>query len=798
MVSMNKKEKCLPELLAPAGSFEHLKAAILAGADAVYLGGSKFGARAYAQNFSEEELVEAIYYAHLYDRRIYMTVNTLMTDSEMEEELYEFLKPYYEAGLDGVIVQDMGAIAFIRNYFPEMEIHSSTQMTITTMTGAKAAKRMGMNRIVPARELSMEEITSIRDETGLEIEVFVHGALCYCYSGQCLFSSVYGGRSGNRGRCAQPCRLPYDVIEQDGGIRKAQNYILSPKDLCTLIYLPDVIENGLDSLKIEGRMKNTEFVAGVVAIYRKYIDYYDSLEDKSEYHVDPKDMATLEELFSRSGFTDGYFHKHNGREMMSMHLPNHQGRRIGTIQAIKKNQITVLLSDTIHAKDILVIPIQKAKDRDEVILTVPNDLDGKRSGKKVILNVSNARSIKVGDGVFRRKNTEIYQWIENEIYMKDISRPVNVSVSIKRGRPVSVESVSGEYEYTLSGPIPDIATGKPIVEADVKKQMNKTGNSPFFLNNLQIDLDDELFVPISVIKNMRQETYKQLALMIQKKDCRIAKSFVQSNNGESYRKKAEIAKIIVTVYNAEILHEVLQRKEVYGIVIPMDFWDVSALNKALRKIHDRGIQAYLSLPRIIREKEFNGKIYQRKEEVILPWDGYYVHHINEAQLLYDYQNDGIISNSTEIIMTASLYQWNEYSHREVKRLFGQEESNMITEIPMEFDQEDSLRQLKRYSEDISEILLYGRYPVMVSAQCVNKNSKKCTKIPEQFFLKDGKGRKLPVSTHCRECFNMIWTDKPRDWSNRSDEFKYLSDRIRIDLFMTDVQTLDEIIKKINL
>ena len=253
------------EILAPAGSMECLRAAVAAGADAIYLGGTKFGARAYAQNLSEEDLVQAIEYVHIHGRKIYMTVNTLLKDRELNE-LYAYLLPYYKAGLDGVIVQDIGAVKFIGEYFPEMPVHASTQMTITNTLGADFLKRYGITRVVPARELSLKEIRDMKKQTGLEMECFVHGALCYCYSGQCLLSSMIGGRSGNRGQCAQPCRLPY----QTEGKKPAD--LMSLKDLCTIDILPELIDAGIDSFKIEGRMKTALYVATVARTYRKAID----------------------------------------------------------------------------------------------------------------------------------------------------------------------------------------------------------------------------------------------------------------------------------------------------------------------------------------------------------------------------------------------------------------------------------------------------------------------------------------------------------------------------------------------
>ena len=306
------------EILAPAGAMECLRAAVAAGADAIYLGGTKFGARAYAQNLSEEDLVQAIEYVHIHGRKIYMTVNTLLKDRELNE-LYAYLLPYYKAGLDGVIVQDIGAVKFIGEYFPEMPVHASTQMTITNTLGADFLKRYGITRVVPARELSLKEIRDMKKQTGLEMECFVHGALCYCYSGQCLLSSMIGGRSGNRGQCAQPCRLPY----QTEGKKPAD--LMSLKDLCTIDILPELIDAGIDSFKIEGRMKQPEYVYTVVKMYRKYADQYLKLQKegkgKSSYHVSEADKRELLATYQRRGYCEGYYYQHNGKDMVSLKRP---------------------------------------------------------------------------------------------------------------------------------------------------------------------------------------------------------------------------------------------------------------------------------------------------------------------------------------------------------------------------------------------------------------------------------------------------------------------------------------------
>lgn len=309
------------ELLAPAGTFEIFRAVIEAGADAVYVGGSRFGARAYAGNFSEEELLEAIDYAHLRGKKVYLTVNTLLKNEELAQ-LYDYLLPYYERGLDAVLVQDFGALSFIHRYFPLLPIHASTQMTITGPEGVEFLQELGVERVVLPREMSLAEMKQIHDQTGAELEAFVHGALCYCYSGQCLFSSMLGGRSGNRGRCAQPCRLPYKVLDERHHQVRDDSYVLSMKDLCGLSDLKQLREAGVYSLKIEGRMKQVSYAAGVVSFYRKYIDRF--LEEQKETKVSAADLQTVKSLGCRLDFTDGYYHKQNGADMITFEKPGYE------------------------------------------------------------------------------------------------------------------------------------------------------------------------------------------------------------------------------------------------------------------------------------------------------------------------------------------------------------------------------------------------------------------------------------------------------------------------------------------
>ena len=324
----------ITELLSPAGSYESFEAAIGAGADAVYVGGPAFGARAYAQNFTQEELITAIETAHIHNRKLYLTVNTLLKNRELDDQLFEYLLPYYEAGLDAVIVQDLGVFSFIRRNFPDLDIHASTQMTVTGPEGMRFLEEKGATRVVPARELSLEEISAMHKASPLEIETFIHGALCYSYSGQCLMSSIFGGRSGNRGRCAQPCRLPYSVTMDHRKYKGDKDFCaLSLKDICTLDILPDILGAGVMSLKIEGRMKQPAYTAGVTAVYRKYLDMY--LSGK-EYHVQEKDRKYLLELFSRGGSCKGYYDMYRGPEMMAFANEKKSGNIQPEIRKIKE------------------------------------------------------------------------------------------------------------------------------------------------------------------------------------------------------------------------------------------------------------------------------------------------------------------------------------------------------------------------------------------------------------------------------------------------------------------------------
>ncbi len=426
-----------PEILAPAGSLEALKASFKAGADAVYMGGTKYGARAYAKNFTDEELLYAIDHANLRGKKLYLTVNTLVKERELED-LREYLEPLYKEGLSGVIVQDMGVIKMISEEFPLMPVHISTQAGAATGIWAHVFKDTSVRRIVVPRELSLDEIRDLKADSGLEVEVFVQGAMCYCFSGQCLFSSILGGRSGNRGRCAQPCRLPVDVERDNRKINfSRERYALSLKDMNTLQILPDIIETGADSLKIEGRMKSPDYSAITSYMYRKYVDLYME-RGRGGYMVEEKDMLLLRDFYGRGDFSQGYFKDDLGKDMLTLSSP--------------------------------------AYNTDE----------------------------KAGSKGYREKILKIITDNDDRI-------PLTCRVSIEKNKPVVME-IEGPHGLSFSfSQGMALKAEKRAVTADVvTDKMDKTGDSPFTFREFKAHVEEDVFVPLSDLKELRRNALKSL------------------------------------------------------------------------------------------------------------------------------------------------------------------------------------------------------------------------------------------------------------------------------------------------
>lgn len=688
------------EILAPAGSFESMKAAVAAGADAVYIGGNKFGARAYADNLDEDRMKEAIDYTHLHGCRIYMTVNTLVKEREMKE-LYSYLLPYYEQGLDAVIVQDMGVFSFVKRHFPDLDVHASTQMTVTGAPGAALIGRMGASRIVTARELSLEEIEEIYRETGAEIESFVHGALCYCYSGQCLFSSLIGGRSGNRGRCAQTCRLPFSVRRGKELLNgKNEKYVLSLKDLCSLDILPDILEAGVFSLKIEGRMKSPRYTAGVVSIYRKYMDQYMKYGRKG-YQVDPADRKTLLDLFDRGGQTEGYYREHNGRDM-------------------------------------------------------------------VVLKEKPA---------FREENRPLYDYLDKTYVNASLQEPVLGWARAAEGEELRLklqtDSFGSTIEAEVSGGPVQTAKNQPMAAERIEKQLNKTGNTPFYFQSLQVETEGNCFIPVQELNELRRNAFEKLETQLLSQfrrqepsghengegdgrtaqEGKLQKKEISENGTEGEKKGREQAVLHVSLEEPEGLETVLSFRQAAVISIdaagfPAESWKQTVLN-----CHERGKECLLLLPHIYRaeaKRYFDAHLRELSEA---GFDGAVIRAWEEAELIARWRREGVFFPKITVF-DHGLYSFNSLSEEWMEQMLPGETIRFTA--PLELNS----RELEEKGIRGEELMVYGNIPMMVTAQCLKKTLEGCTGRPELLWMKDRKGKDFPVKNHCRFCYNTIYNSSP--------------------------------------
>ena len=506
-----KNEKI--ELLAPAGSWEALEAAVYAGADAVYMGGKNFGARQYASNFDRDEMAKAVYFAHMHRVRLYITVNTLVDDTEMKE-LADYLLFLNNVGVDGIIVQDLGVIHLAKKLVPELPLHASTQMTVTNSGGVKLAVKAGLERSVLARELSLQEI-SAACSVGTEIEVFIHGALCVCYSGQCLMSSLIGGRSGNRGRCAQPCRLPYKLVNSEGedmlAGRDAGQYLLSPKDMNTLSILPQLIETGVVSYKIEGRMKRPEYVAVVVDAYRRAIDSYLA----GNYQVPPQDYANIEQIFNRD-FTTAYLTERPGRKMMSDRRPNNRGVLIGRVAKLDKakNKAVVKLEKELHLGDGLEFWVSVGGRVGTTVTSMKKngqDAETGYPGEQVTIDIPNG--VRLNDRVFRTLDSALMAYAQ-QFFGSEAKRriPVDAAVTARIGEPMKITLTDdeGNVGYGETEFIVEPARKRALTEETVRKQIDRLGTTEYMLRNLEFACDDNVMVPMSEMNEARRKAAEQL------------------------------------------------------------------------------------------------------------------------------------------------------------------------------------------------------------------------------------------------------------------------------------------------
>ncbi len=648
------------ELLAPAGNLEILKGVIESGADAVYVGGSMFGARAYANNFTEEELLEAIDFAHLRGVKVYLTVNTLIKNSEFSK-LYDYLLVYYKRGLDAVIVQDLGVVKAIHEYFPSMEIHTSTQMTVTGADGVRFLSQFGVTRVVMAREVSLAEMKRIHEETGMELEAFVHGALCYSYSGQCLFSSILGGRSGNRGRCAQPCRLPYTV---EG---KKDEYILSLKDMCGIKALDKLHDAGVYSLKIEGRMKQLEYACGVVKYYRSYIDSMKPVSDA--------DYDRIKALGNRCGFTDRYYFDHNGSDMVTYVKPNF---------------------------------------------------------------VSNAAE----PSPEKRKLS-----IEGELVLRE-------------GEPGSLTVKRGDVTYKASIEPVSAALKAPLDKKAAIDRINKTGDTDFEFSHIKAQIGENVFVPNGALNKLRRDAISGLCDKLLKKYYR---------NDARYADMSRLTALPEHVVKSDAAHDeaindytticsCMTRAQLDTLIgyecfdvfyLDFDMYDRKTLIQQfaddVKSLTKQNKKVYLMMPTIFRADSSDYFVSIAKELDKVSFEGFVVKNYEE---LYLTEN---LFTGKKVILDHNMYTFNDVS----KSAFFEHGVSGDT-VPLELNS----REIMHRNNIGSQMIVYGYYPLMTTANCVHKNTKGCDKKQKLIYLKDRYNKSFAVCNNCKECYNTIYNSLP--------------------------------------
>ncbi len=660
------------EVLAPAGSFQILQAVIDAGADAVYLGGERFGARAYADNFRQDELLLALRYAHLRGKKIYLTVNTLMKNEELDT-LYDYLLPYYENGLDAVIVQDFGALTRIHQWFGDLPVHASTQMTITGVDGVRFLQHYGVTRVVMARETSIADMKLIHEKTGMELEAFVHGALCYSYSGQCLFSSLLGQRSGNRGRCAQPCRLLYAVLDEAKRTVKSDSYLLSMKDLCGIEMLPRLKEAGVYSLKIEGRMKQASYAAGVVSMYRKYADI---AAGKETFYVSEEDMRALYALGNRCGFTDAYFSGKSSKNMVTREKPSF-AQQDTTIELKKK-----------------YIPIE---------------------GKLLLAE----------------------------------GEPAKLEVSC----PCAGKSA------VVTGQQPEAAIKQPVTADELRQRLSRTKDSAFAFEKLTVEMKGTLFLPNGAINRLKREAIGALEDKILESYFRRADGIAAETVKAAVKGDDKISHTI-SVESRRQLFVALKQPWADSIYIDAGAYKkesfFSELSEDALRCRHAGKNAFLIFPAVfgVRTSEFYYRNLEKLKTaglsgaVVRNYDSFYFVKANLPELL--------------LIADHSLYTYNDAAAAAFHQA-GAAEDTVALEL--------NRKEISGRANGQSRMMVYGYYPLMVSAQCVNQNSGSCDHCFHLLYLKDRYRTLFPVKNDCSSCYNIIYNSVPVMLFSQIEELK---------------------------
>ena len=737
------------ELLSPVGDFECLKAAVQNGADSVYFGGSLFNARASASNFNYEELEKVINYCALRNVKTNLTLNTLIKDTEMEEAI-NLAKQAYELGIDALIVQDIGLAKLLMELFPDLPIHASTQMTIHNLEGVQELEKLGYSRVVLSRELSLQEIEYICNNSKIEIETFIHGALCICYSGQCLFSSMVGGRSGNRGRCAQPCRLPYELIEETKNkIKTSENiidkgYLLSPRDLCSLDYIPSLINAGVKCFKIEGRLKSPEYVATVTRIYRKYIDM---VLNEQEYAVDEKDVLELKQIFNRGGFSSGHLNNNANHDLIYKDKPNNMGIYIGNVAGYNKikGHIKLQLNSNIAIGDTISFEKENTKYTvSELMLNQTNMLSA-GIGKKVTIGRMKG-NIHLGDKVYKLSSKNQIDTARKSYEAENKKIQLKCNMTVRKNVPITMQvevlypknklykNLTVKIQSDL---IPEASINAPITEDRILSQLTKTNNTVFEFTDIHIDLENGVFIPsikkLNEIRRMALSKIENEIISRIKRKCNDIKLSINKNDNIKKEVEDKEISIYLNIINPLFNYNDLSSKHISNVYIPLRYFMNKKYTEALKIITSK-FPTYIYMPAIVKAN-YKNLLKHGLENLLEQYNikGFIVASIGDFEFLEKYKKD------YDLVGNFTLNVFNNSTINVLNRL-GLRKITLSPELNL--DDINNIQSISKNKIPL-ELIVYGNTPVMKMNYCLLGISNKC--YPEckmrctsenKYYLKD--------------------------------------------------------------
>lgn len=714
------------ELLSPVGNFECLKAAVQNGADSVYFGADSFSARAFADNFNSENLEKAIHYAKIRGVKTNLTLNTLIKNDEFESAL-NLAKMAYQYGIDAIIVQDLGLAAKLLKLFPELPIHASTQMTVHSLTGALALQSLGFKRVILARELSMDEIDYISKNTDIEIECFAHGALCISYSGQCLFSSMLGGRSGNRGKCAQPCRLPYELFENDKKINSG--YLLSTRDLCSLDYIPSFIKTGVKCLKIEGRMKSPEYVATVTRIYRKYIDL--ALSNKP-YVVNKNDRKELMQVFNRGMSSSGHLDSEPNRNLVFKDKPNNMGLLLGKVQNYNKNKglLTVKLKEPIKIGDTVSL------ENEQGIYTISELMENNKNivETKIGQTVTIGRmkgNISCNDKIYKMSSKELSSFAKKSYQKENRQIPLNCEITIKRKSPISIHITPANsvalykdlnIQYELNE-FPIDAKNRPLEKESVIQQIRKTSSTPYQFKHIIVNLDDNVFIPkLSTLNELRRTALEQVqryAINHCSRDYRekqLPKNSILSNPKNHAKNdilptkiKTPKISVLLNCLNPDFDYTKLSH-QIDNLYIPLKFF-IRKKYENILKILSQNFNTYIYMPTIIKGN-YRNLFYTNAESSVKKYAirGFVISNICNISLLNELFTD--LDKYFKLVTNYTFNVFNSHTILTLKEL-GISRFTISPELD-----KNAIHSLCNDNFLQKELMVYGRIPLMNMKYCL--------------------------------------------------------------------------------